>query len=156
NCRALTDEIKTTLQDVKEELEAPVALETALLAIQEEQSPLTCWQFEELITEFLDGFIPASLYHKFEAHTASCHSCSTLVTGVVFAVAAFDYIHIEEEFAVSNQLNDRLLAIMPKKLGAWRKRWTAKVTNVAAALIPRHTQSRRWNFATASGLLFAT
>src|SRR5262249_51365837 len=80
NCRALTDEIKTTLQDVKEELEAPVALETALLAIQEEQSPLTCWQFEELITEFLDGFIPASLYHKFEAHTASCHSCSTLLT----------------------------------------------------------------------------
>src|SRR5689334_6985085 len=65
DCRALADEIKAALREVKEEVETPMALEAALFAIQQEEMPLSCGQFEELITEFLDGFVPAALYHKF-------------------------------------------------------------------------------------------
>lgn len=156
DCRALADEIKAALREVKEEVETPIALEAALFAIQQEEMPLTCGQFEELITEFLDGFVPASLYHKFEAHTQSCHPCSNLLTEVVLAIAACHSVHIEEEFPIYDTLNDRLLAIAAKQSISWKQRWAAKASGLATMLLPRHSQSRRWNYATASGLLFAT
>ncbi len=155
-CRALTDEIKATLHEVKEEVDAPPTLENALFAIQAEQMPLTCQQFEGLITEFLDGFVPAALYHKFEAHTQSCQPCSNLLTEVVLAIAACHSVHAEEELPVSDVLYDRLLAIAPQRLASWQQRWAARASGFAAALLPRHTRSRRWNYATASGLAFAT
>ncbi len=154
-CRSLTDEIKQALGEAKVEFEMPVELESSLLSIQLEQSPLECIEFEELITDFLDGFVPATVYHKFESHAVECAACSALLTEVVYAVAACHSVHTFEEVEVSDFLNARLLAVLPSPRMSLRKLFADKVAAFAAALMPRNTHSRAWNYATASGLAFA-
>jgi hypothetical protein len=130
-------------------------LEGTLLSIQSDQTLLGCFEFEELITDFLDGFVPATVYHKFETHAGGCVTCSALLTEVVYAVAACHSVHSFEEVEVSEVLNAKLLAVLPAPGKSLRKLVADKVAAVAAALIPRNTQSRAWNYATASGLAFA-
>src|SRR5918912_1578469 len=75
-CRAILDEVKAALRDCKydDDLNAPVELEEALLTIPSSYAPLTCGGFQELITEFLDGFVPAPTYHRFKAHAGACEN----------------------------------------------------------------------------------
>ncbi len=154
-CRNLMDEIKLALGDVKEEMELPVELESALFSIQSKLAPLSCNEFEELITDFLDGFVPATTYHKFETHTQQCGACSSLLTEVVYAVAACHSVHTFEEVDPSDCLNAKLLAVFSAQQRSLRKQFANKIAALAAALMPRNTQTRAWNYATASGLAFA-
>src|SRR5215211_7129626 len=65
-CRSLLDEVKTALQDCKEpaEVETPSYLETALFTIAGDGISFDCSGFEEIVSEFLDGFVPAATYHR--------------------------------------------------------------------------------------------
>ena len=101
-CRALLDDVKSAVGECKEaiEVEMPFELDLALGMIPETCAPLDCSSFEELITEFLDGFVPASTYHRFEEHEAECKTCSKLLTGVVYAVAACHSVHTYEEYEI--------------------------------------------------------
>ncbi|MEW6131368.1 MAG: anti-sigma factor [Acidobacteriota bacterium] len=155
DCRMLMDEIKVALGEVKDEMDVPVELENSLFSIQADLAPLDCSEFEELITDFLDGFVPASTYHKFENHAESCTNCSSLLTEVVYAVAACHSVHSFEEIEVSAELESRLLALLPGKTSSLKTRLANQMAAFAAALMPRNTQSRRWSYATASGLSFA-
>src|SRR5438128_3990329 len=105
-CRSLMDDVKGAMGACKQQddLEPSPALETALLTIPPELAPLDCGQFEGLITEFLDGFVPAPTYHRFEEHAGQCDECSRLLTGVVFAIAACHSAHTFEELEVPEPL----------------------------------------------------
>src|SRR6185369_12592233 len=67
-CRGLMDEVKANMAACKEqdELQPSALLHLSLAGIPAEYAALGCAEFEELITEFLDGFVPAQTYHSFE------------------------------------------------------------------------------------------
>jgi predicted anti-sigma-YlaC factor YlaD len=155
-CRGLMDDVKTVISDCAnhDDLETAPGLEAALVMIPFEQLPLDCVGFEEVITEFLDGFVPASTYHKFEEHAGACSNCSELLTDVVYAVAACHSVHTYEEYDVPECLAERLLRIVPKSKQRSR-RIADRVAAMAAFLMPRRTQTAGWSFATTSALAFA-
>jgi anti-sigma factor RsiW len=157
-CRALMDDVKAAISVCRQhdELEAPATLETMLATIPTEHGPLGCTGFEELITEFLDGFVPAETYHCFEDHAETCDECSTLLTGVVYAVAACHSVHTFEEVDVAEPMLARLIALMPERRPRLARRVADRLSAVAAHLIPRTTESARWTFATAASLAMAT
>jgi anti-sigma factor RsiW len=157
-CRSLMDGVKAAIDACRQqdELEPPVPLQTSLAAIPAEHGALGCDGFEELITEFLDSFVPAPTYHRFEEHAEKCDECSTLLTGVVYAVAACHSVHTFEEVEVTELLLARLIAMMPERTPSLARRVADRFAAFAGHLIPRATQSARWTFATAASLAFAT
>jgi predicted anti-sigma-YlaC factor YlaD len=157
-CRALLDEVKIALTDcsAQQDIEPPVELETTLNRIAKEYRCLDCSSFEEIITEFLDGFVPASTYHRFEEHASACDHCSALLTDVVLAVAACHSVHTYEDYEVTEELIGRLQHLMPAPRRSLRRVLSAAAVSAANLLMPRATQGASWTFATASMLVFTT
>jgi hypothetical protein len=112
SCRSLLEDVKTRLLG-SESAGAVGDLELSLEKIPGEHGRLDCSRFEDLITEFLDGFVPAATYHRFAEHSTGCEDCSDLLTNVVYAVAACHSVHTYEEIDPPGELGDRLLAIVP-------------------------------------------
>ena len=48
---------------------------------------LTCRELVELVTDYLDGALPASERHKFEAHVAECPGCDAYIEQIRSAIA---------------------------------------------------------------------
>jgi len=42
------------------------------------ETAMACEEFELFLTDYLDGFLPASLYHRWERHAALCGQCTEL------------------------------------------------------------------------------
>jgi hypothetical protein len=72
------------------------------------ESGMSCADFEEHLTDYLDGFLPAHLYHRWERHAALCDHCTELPGEVVRSIGAC-YTYISEEKAVPAGLNERIL-----------------------------------------------
>ena len=109
-CHDLLGEVKNTLQ-VCSSSEAPLAgaeLEARILIKTMPQTAISCADFEEHLTDYLDGFLLAPLYHRWERHAALCADCSELPGAVVRAIGAC-YTYIQEELAVPNGLEARIL-----------------------------------------------
>jgi anti-sigma factor RsiW len=157
-CRALIDEVREALGLCKQEdeLETPAVLEASLSTILPEHVRLSCAGFEELITEFLDGYVPASAYHRFEAHSDSCGECSSLLTDVVYAVAACHSVHTYEEVEAPDALLNHLIAIIPANKRRLSQVVSGRMVALAARVIPSRTQSARWSFGTAASIAFAS
>lgn len=157
-CRQLLDEVRAAVKDVKQgdEIQTPDGLEAILARIAIDHRPMSCPAFEEIITEFLDGFVPAAVYHSFESHSSDCEKCSTLLTDVVYAVAACHSVHTYEEYAVSESLVERLNALMPASKRSLARAFRDAAVVVMSRLIPTATQGAAWSFTTASLLVFAT
>jgi predicted anti-sigma-YlaC factor YlaD len=155
-CRALLDDIRGALEYCKidDAIDLPSEFEATLMTIAQEPSSLACRAFEDLITEFLDGFVPAAAYHRFEEHASDCSDCSSLLTDVVYAVAACHSVHTYEELEAPETLTATLERIAIGKPA--RKTLASIITAFAASLIPRATVNARWTFATGSSLVFAT
>jgi anti-sigma factor RsiW len=154
-CRSLMDDIKGALYDAKELIEVSDDLENVLLSVQDKYAPLSCAAFETLITEFLDGFVPALTYHRFESHANDCTECSSLLTEVVYAVAACHSVHTYEEMDVPDALAEKLVRLMPVRVASLKKRVADQTAAFVSSLMPRATQSKTWSFATASSLAIA-
>jgi anti-sigma factor RsiW len=154
-CRSLMDDIKGALYDAKESIEVSDNLENVLLSVQDRYAPLSCAAFEALITEFLDGFVPALTYHRFESHANECCECSSLLTEVVYAVAACHSVHTYEEVEIPEALQTKLTALMPEHVDSFGKRAARQIVASVSAFLLRTTQSRTRSFTTTSGLAFA-
>jgi hypothetical protein len=155
DCRSLMDDIKGALYDAKETVEVSHDLEDVLLSVQDRYAPLSCAAFEALITEFLDDFVPALTYHRFEAHANDCAACSDLLTEVVYAVAACHSVHTFEEVEVTEILSDKLLAILPVTQASIGNRLANRAAALLGSLLPRATQTRAWTFTTTTSLAVA-
>lgn len=157
-CRALMDEVKGALNECHQDdaVEVPLMLESSLLTIAEQHRAFDCADFEEIITEFLDGFVPAATYHQFEEHAADCADCSDLLTNVVFAVAACHSVHTYEEVELPAPLFDKLVALSPVGVLAQKQRFAATVSAWAARLLPRAPAAPRWSMATAASIALAS
>lgn len=109
-CHDLLGEVKNTLQACSSS-EAPLAgaeLEARILIKTMPQTAISCGDFEEHLTDYLDGFLLAPLYHRWERHAALCADCSDLPGAVVRSIGAC-YTYIQEELPVPAGLEARIL-----------------------------------------------
>ena len=109
-CHDLLSEVKNTVQAcrVAEVPPPPAELEAKILLQTMPEAAMSCAEFEEYLTDYLDGFLPAPLYHRWERHAALCERCTELPGQVVRAIGAC-YTYISEELPVPFGLHDRIL-----------------------------------------------
>lgn len=106
------------LNDVKESLElcrtvsAPKVsmthLEARVLSMTMPETAMGCPEFEEYLTDYMDGFLPAQLFHRWERHAVLCNTCTDLPGMVVRSIAAC-YTYKMDELEVPEGLHDRIL-----------------------------------------------
>jgi predicted anti-sigma-YlaC factor YlaD len=108
---------RDTLADVKQAMLAcrvaaspdpPTGLASRILARTATEEVMSCEQFEEYLTDCLDGFVPAPVYHRWEEHAAQCSRCTELPGDVVRAIGAC-YTYVSEEQPLPAGLNERIL-----------------------------------------------
>ena len=100
-CHDLLGEVKSTLVACGAS-EAPAAragLEARILLSTMPETAMACEDFEKHLTDYLDGFLAAPLYHRWERHAALCAGCSELPGEVVRAIGAC-YTYKQEELSV--------------------------------------------------------
>src|SRR6266404_5401244 len=109
-CHDLLGEVKNTLLacSTSEAPEAGTGLEARILLTTVPETAITCSDFEEHLTDYLDGFLLAPLYHRWERHAAMCASCSELPGNVVRAIGAC-YTYKQDELTVPAGLEARIL-----------------------------------------------
>ena len=102
-------------------------LEARILQRTMPDTAMGCDEFEECLTDYLDGFLPAHLYHRWERHAALCDRCTELPGEVVRAIGAC-YTYISEEKPLPVGLNERILqatlgTVTPQEIKApWASR----------------------------------
>src|SRR5918993_245452 len=101
-CHELLNEVKNAVVECR--ASAPPApspgLEARIIMKTAPESSMSCAEFEEHLTDYLDGFLPAALYHRWERHAALCQ--------VVRAIGAC-YSYISEEQPLPVGLHERIL-----------------------------------------------
>lgn len=109
-CHELLSGVKNTLQACRTaDVPAPPAeLEARILLQTVPEMAMTCEEFEEYLTDYLDGFLPAPLFHRWERHAALCEQCTELPGQVVRSIGAC-YTYINEEKPVPVGLHERIL-----------------------------------------------
>lgn len=109
-CHEILSEVKNTMQacQAASVLPAPRELEARILLRTMPETAMSCEDFEEFLTDYLDGFLPASLYHRWERHAILCERCTELPGEVVRAIGTC-YSYIGEEKPVPAGLNARIL-----------------------------------------------
>src|SRR2546421_387114 len=123
-CHDLLSEVKNTLLACSAS-EAPLTgtgLEARILLKTMPETAITCTDFEEYLTDYLDGFLMAPLYHRWERHAALCVSCSELPGAVVRTIGAC-YTYKQDELTVPAGLEARILQstignVLPREVRA--------------------------------------
>jgi anti-sigma factor RsiW len=110
-CHALLNEVKDALV-LCHEITAPKAsithLEARILTMTAPETAMSCTQFEEYLTDYLDGFLPATLFHRWERHAVLCEKCTDLPGEVVRSIAAC-YTYKMEEMPIPEGLHAKIL-----------------------------------------------
>jgi anti-sigma factor RsiW len=110
-CHSLLNDVKESLE-VCRNISAPAApitrLEARVLSMTMPETAMACEDFEEHLTDYLDGFLPAASFHRWERHAALCNTCEDLPGMVVRSIAAC-YTYKMEELAVPEGLHARIL-----------------------------------------------
>ena len=110
-CHQLLNEVKEALE-ICHEISAPkhamTHLEARILSVTVPETAMPCEEFENYLTDYLDGFLPAPLFHRWERHAVLCSSCTDLPGAVVRSIATL-YTYKNEELAVPAGLHDKIL-----------------------------------------------
>lgn len=109
-CHETLSEVRTTLEACRvATVPAPSReLEARIMQRTVPEAGMSCADFEEYLTDYLDGFLPAHLYHRWERHAALCNQCTELPGEVVRSIGAC-YTYISEEQPLPVGLNERIL-----------------------------------------------
>jgi anti-sigma factor RsiW len=130
-CHSLLNEVRDALS-VCHEISAPkhsmTHLEARILSMTTPETAMSCEQFEEHLTDYLDGFLPATLFHRWERHAVLCDQCTDLPGAVVRSIAAC-YTYKMDELAVPAGLHDKILqaTIGTTEAQTVKASWTAQV-----------------------------
>lgn len=110
-CHSLLNEVKAALS-VCREVAAPAAsltgLEARILTSTMPETSMSCEDFEENLTDYLDGFLSATLFHRWERHAVLCENCTDLPGEVVRSIAAC-YTYKTDELPLPADLKARIL-----------------------------------------------
>jgi hypothetical protein len=109
-CHETLSEVKHAMQvcQTTGSVPAPRELEARILLSTMPETAMSCADFEEFLTDYLDGFLPASLYHRWERHAVLCDRCTELPGEVVRAIGTC-YIYVGEEKPLPAGLHERIL-----------------------------------------------
>lgn len=110
-CHSLLNEVKGALAVCREmaEPKAPLTrLEARILASTMPEASMGCADFEEYLTDYLDGFLPAQVFHRWERHAVLCDDCTDLPGAVVRSLAAVVTYKLDE-LPVPAGLHQRIL-----------------------------------------------
>ncbi len=123
-CHDLLSEVKNTIVacSASEAPPASTGLDARILLKTIPETAITCAEFEDYLTDYLDGFLLAPLYHRWERHAALCESCSELPGDVVRSIGAC-YTYKQDELAVPAGLEARILQstignVLPQQIRA--------------------------------------
>ena len=110
-CHSLLNDVKDSLE-VCRKVSAPATpltrLEARVLSMTMPETAMPCEDFESSLTDYLDGFLPAQVFHRWERHAALCTSCEDLPGMVVRSIAAC-YTYKMDELEVPAGLDQRIL-----------------------------------------------
>ncbi|MGI8470478.1 MAG: anti-sigma factor family protein [Pyrinomonadaceae bacterium] len=110
-CHALLNEVKSALV-VCHEISAPkkslTPLEARILSATVPESVMACEEFENHLTDYFDGFLPAAVYHRWERHAVLCEKCTDLPGEVVRSIAAC-YSYRNAELPIPETLHAKIL-----------------------------------------------
>ena len=110
-CHSLLNDIRESLAACHA-ISAPkmsmTPLEARVLSMTMPETALSCEDFEGYLTDYLDGFLPANVFHRWERHAVLCNTCEDLPGMVVRSIAAL-YTYKMDELAVPEGLHDRIL-----------------------------------------------
>jgi predicted anti-sigma-YlaC factor YlaD len=110
-CHALLNEVKSALE-ICHEISAPkhsmTHLEARILSMTAPETAMACQEFENYLTDYLDGFLPAAVFHRWERHAVLCENCTDLPGEVVRSIAAC-YTYKTEELAIPEGLHAKIL-----------------------------------------------
>jgi len=127
-CHALLNEVKDAVK-ICHEISAPktsfVKLEARILSMTAPQTAMACADFEEHLTDYLDGFLPAPVFHRWERHAVLCEKCTDLPGEVVRSIAAC-YTYKMDELPIPAGLHAKILqaTIGTEKAQNVRASWT--------------------------------
>lgn len=109
-CHQILNEVKNTMHACRvAAVPTPTRdLEARILKDTMPEAAMTCAEFEESLTDYLDGFLPAPFYHRWERHAALCDRCTELPGEVVRSIGAC-YTYITEEMPIPVGLDERIL-----------------------------------------------
>jgi hypothetical protein len=148
-CHETLSEVKNTLRacQAASGLEPPRELEARILLSTRPETAMTCEDFEDFLTDYLDGFLPASLYHRWERHAVLCARCTELPGEVVRAIGSC-YSYVGEEKPLPAGLHERILlatsgsrisleirAPFGERLAAWLRLWLDPIISPQLATV---------------------
>jgi anti-sigma factor RsiW len=148
-CHDTLSEVKNTMRacSAASVLEAPRELEARILLSTMPETAMTCEDFEEFLTDYLDGFLPAPLYHRWERHAVLCARCTELPGEVVRAIGTC-YIYVGEEKPLPAGLHERILlatsgsrisqeirASFGERFTAWLRTWLDPIVSPQLATV---------------------
>lgn len=110
-CHSLLNEVKEALEVCREIAVPKVSmtkLEARIISMTAPETAMSCEKFEEYLTDYLDGFLPAPIFHRWERHAVLCEKCTDLPGEVVRSIAAC-YTAKAEELPLPEGLHDRIL-----------------------------------------------
>ncbi len=110
-CHDTLSQVKNSIQTCRTAYVPPASneLEARILLRTMPESTMGCEEFEEALTDYLDGFLPAPLFHRWERHAALCAQCTKLPGEVVRSIGAC-ITYKGEELPVPVGLNEKILA----------------------------------------------
>ncbi|HEV7683262.1 MAG TPA: zf-HC2 domain-containing protein [Pyrinomonadaceae bacterium] len=148
-CHETLSAVKNTVQacHAANVLQAPKELEARILLSTMPETAMSCEDFEEFLTDYLDGFLPASLYHRWERHAVLCERCTELPGEVVRAIGAC-YTYIGEEKPLPAGLHERILlatsgsqisqqirAPFGERFASWMRKWLDPIVSPQLATV---------------------
>jgi len=148
-CHDTLSEVKNAMQacQTASVVEAPKELEARILLSTMPEMAMTCEDFEAFLTDYLDGFLPASVYHRWERHAALCQRCTELPGEVVRAIGTC-YIYVGEEKPLPAGLHERILlatsgsriseeirASFGERLASWLRVWLDPIVSPQLATV---------------------
>ena len=148
-CHDTMTQVRSAMQACKVagNLQPPRDLEARILLSTMPETAMTCEDFEGFITDYLDGFLPASLYHRWERHAILCKQCTELPGDVVRAIATCVVYH-SDELPVPAGLNARILlatsstelskqirATTGERVANWLKGWLDPIISPQLATV---------------------
>lgn len=113
-CHELLNDVKGSL-DVCREMATPIfatgfmtKLDAKIITATAPETAMTCDDFESHLTDYLDGFLPASVFHRWERHAALCTGCEDMPGMVVRSIGAL-YTYKGEEMLLPAGLHERIM-----------------------------------------------
>lgn len=110
-CHGLLNDVKESLAVCREIASPPAPmtrLEARILSATAPHTSMACDDFEGHLTDYLDGFLPAAVFHRWERHAAMCAACEDMPGMVVRSIAAC-YTYKMDELAVPAGLHEKIL-----------------------------------------------